>query len=150
MLAGLVLAVADPAIVDFGLAVALLGPIHAALLAENRLRARAWIMLGVVVAFAIASAAGIRPWPDAPTPDLRLIGGMAFAVAAIVVAHTANRLNAAFEVYDRAQINAYRHLIENVQDAVAALFQRGRPAVLVALVGEAVGLQALRAQRGTG
>ena len=125
MLAGLVLAVADPAIADFGLAVALLGPIHAALLAENGLRARAWIMLGVVVGFAIASAAGIRPWPDAYAPDLRLIGGMTFAVAAIIVAHTANRLNAAFEVYDRAQINAYRHLIENVQDAVLRFSSEG-------------------------
>ena len=35
-----------------------------------------------------------------------------------MVAHSANRLNSVFEVYEKAQINAYRHLIEHVQDAV--------------------------------
>ena len=118
MLAGLVLTVADPAIADFGLAVALLGPIHAALLGDKRMRNGTWVLVGIVLAFALASAAGLIPFAQGDMPNLRLIGGVAFAATALVIAHTANRLNAAFEVYDRAQINAYRHLIENVQDAV--------------------------------
>src|SRR6185312_17515797 len=48
-----------------------------------------------------------------------------FAIMGLVVAHTANRLNTAFEVYDRAQINAYRHLLEHVQDAVMRFSAEG-------------------------
>jgi cell cycle sensor histidine kinase DivJ len=36
----------------------------------------------------------------------------------LIVAHSANRVNSVFEVYEKAQINAYKHLIEHVQDAV--------------------------------
>ena len=125
LLVGGVLTVADPAIADFGLAVALLGPIHAALLATSRMRTRAWIGLGVVVVLAVASANGLLAWPEPYTQALRISGGLTFAVAALIVAHTANRLNTAFEVYDRAQINAYRHLLEHVQDAVMRFSAEG-------------------------
>src|SRR5690606_40627210 len=43
---------------------------------------------------------------------------MGFLVTALVTAFTASRLNAAFAVYERGQMIAYRHLVENVQDAV--------------------------------
>ena len=115
---GLVLTVADPAIADFGLAVALLGPIHAALLGDKQLKSRSWLLLAAVICFALASAAGVHLWPEGYNPQFGVVGGIAFAIAALVVAHTANRLNTAYEVYDRGQINAYRHLLEHVQDAV--------------------------------
>jgi cell cycle sensor histidine kinase DivJ len=122
---GAVLAIADPAIADFGLGVALLAPIHAALLCGRRTKYRAWAGLALVVGLAIASAAGIVPWPDGLRPRLHVAGGGAFIVAAIIVAFTANRLNTAFEVYDRGQINAFRHLLEHVQDAVVRFSPTG-------------------------
>src|SRR5690606_18135675 len=36
-----------------------------------------------------------------------------------------NRLNSVFEVYEKAQINAYRHLVEHVQDAVVRFASDG-------------------------
>ncbi len=123
--AGLILAVADPAVADFGLAVALLGPIHAALLSGRGMKLRAWVLFALVVAAALLSAAGLLVWAQPPGGLLRLTGGLAFAVAALVVGHSANRLNTAFEVYDRGQINAFRHLVEHVQDAVLRFSAEG-------------------------
>lgn len=124
LVAGAVLTVADPTIADFGLAVALLGPIHASLL-SGAIKKRAWMLLGIVFVLALASAAGLFAWPEAFSHTVRITGGLTFAAAGLVVAYTANRLNRAFEVYDRAQINAYRHLLEHVQDAVMRFSSEG-------------------------
>lgn len=118
LLTGLLLAVADPAIADFGLAVALLGPVHASLLTRKPIKKRSWAALVVVVAFAAAASTGLLAWPEAHRSEYVLLAGLAFLATAAIVAHSANRLNSIFEVYDRAQINAYRHLVEHVQDAV--------------------------------
>jgi len=118
LLTGLLLAVADPAIADFGLAIALLAPVHASLLTRTPVKKRSWLVLVVVVAFASAASVGLIAWPEAHRYEYGLIAGVAFLATALMVAHSANRLNSVFEVYEKAQINAYRHLIEHVQDAV--------------------------------
>ena len=118
LLTGFLLAMADPAIADFGLAVALLAPVHASLLARTPVKKKAWVGLVVVVAFAAFGSTGLVAWPERFHAEYVLVAGLAFAVTAGVVAHSANRLNSVFEVYEKAQINAYRHLIEHVQDAV--------------------------------
>jgi len=122
---GLALAVADPGIADFGLAIALIGPIHASLLGNSAVKKRSWLLLALVVGAAVASAGGIPLWPEAYIPPYRIVGGLAFAIVAIMVAQTASRLNTAFEVYDRAQVNAFKHLIEHVQDAVMRFSNEG-------------------------
>lgn len=124
-LAGLLLALADPAIGDFGLATALLGPVHASLLARSPVKKRSWLVLIAVVAFAAAASVGLIAWPEAHRPEHDAIAVVVFLVTALLVAHTASRLNSAFEVYERAQINAYRHLIEHVQDAVMRFSSEG-------------------------
>jgi cell cycle sensor histidine kinase DivJ len=118
LIGGFLLAMADPAIADFGLAVALLAPVHASLLARTPVKKRAWIGLVVVVAFAALASIGLVTWPEPFHAEYALVAGLTFVVTALVVAHSANRLNSVFEVYEKAQINAYRHLIEHVQDAV--------------------------------
>jgi two-component system, cell cycle sensor histidine kinase DivJ len=122
---GLILTLADPALADAGLAVAVLGPVHASLLARGRLRRQSWVMLGAIVALGVLVASfALSPIPiDAMTN--RALGGVAFALVAGIVAHTGNRINAAYEVYDKAQISAYRHLIEHVQDAVVRFASNG-------------------------
>ncbi|HVW93799.1 MAG TPA: PAS domain-containing sensor histidine kinase [Devosia sp.] len=125
LVVGLLLTLADPAPADFGLAVALLAPIHAALIASRRTAMRAWID---VAAIAIAGFADAQFLPSAAAAMwLHLTGGLSFAVAGLVVAFTANRQNTAFEVYDRHQLNAFRHLIEHVQDAVMRFSAEGEP-----------------------
>jgi cell cycle sensor histidine kinase DivJ len=118
LLTGLLLAVVDPAIADFGLATALLAPVHASLLTRSPVKKRAWAVLVVVVAFAAAASVGLVSWPEAYRIEFGFIAGLAFLSTLLIVAHSSNRLNSVFEVYERAQINAYRHLIEHVQDAV--------------------------------
>ncbi len=118
LLAGSILTAADPAIVDFGLAVALLGPVYASLLTRSPVKKRAWAILVAVVVTGALVAAGLIRWPEQFHASYAASAIIAFAIVGLIVAYTANRLNSAFEVYERAQINAYRHLIENVQDAV--------------------------------
>jgi len=125
MLAGTLLTIADPKIVDFGLALILLGPILASLLGGSRQRRRVWGI--AVAAMLLGAASGVLHgnWLAFPDDDLRLPGGIAFVIAALVVAHTSNRLNTAFEVFDRGQLNAYRHLIDHMQDGVLRFSRDG-------------------------
>ena len=118
LLVGFLLTVADPALADFGLAVALLAPVNASLLTRTSVKKRAWSILVVVVMAAAASATGLFAWPEAYRVDFTLLGAITFAIVAGLVAYSANRLDSAFEVYEKGQINAYKHLIEHVQDAV--------------------------------
>jgi cell cycle sensor histidine kinase DivJ len=125
MAAGLVLTLADARLGDAGLAMAVMGPVLAALVARAVLRRLSWLALVLIgVLGLIASLLGL---PAAPVADSYLLSGSAlgFAMAFAVVAHTAHRINAAFEVHDKAQISAYRHLIEHVQDAVLRFSPEG-------------------------
>jgi cell cycle sensor histidine kinase DivJ len=122
---GAIGAVADQAIVDFGLATALLAPILASLLAHSSIRKHSWTLVVGVVVLACAAHLRLIGWLDAGNPTASLSAALAFAIAALVVADSASRLNAAFTVYDSAQINAYRHLIEHVQDAVLRFSSEG-------------------------
>jgi cell cycle sensor histidine kinase DivJ len=126
LLTGLLLSVVDPAIADFGLATALLAPVHASLLTRTPVKKRAWAVLVVVVAFAAAAATGLVTWPEPYRIEFGFISGAAFVATLAIVAYSANRLNSVFEVYERAQINAYRHLIEHVQDAVMRFSSDGQ------------------------
>jgi two-component system, cell cycle sensor histidine kinase DivJ len=125
LLTGAILSIVDPAIADFGLATALLGPVHASLLTRTPVKKRSWAVLVVVVAFAALASVGAIAWPERFRPEFAVIAGAAFLATALLVAYSANRLNTVFEVYERAQINAYRHLIENVQDAVLRFSSEG-------------------------
>ncbi|HTM78880.1 MAG TPA: PAS domain-containing sensor histidine kinase, partial [Devosia sp.] len=115
---GLILTLADRQLADAGLAIAVLGPVHASLLARNGLRRQSWALLAGVGALAVLSASFPLSAIPATGPELIAICGMAFLICAGIVAHSANRIGAAYEVYDKAQVTAYRHLIEHVQDAV--------------------------------
>jgi len=118
LMTGFLLTVADPGLVDFGLAVALMGPVHASLLTRTPVKKRAWAILVVVVAAGVASFQGLLVWPEAFRSEFALLGGLGFAITAGLIAYSANRMNSVFEVYEKGQINAYKHLIEHVQDAV--------------------------------
>ncbi|HEY0033121.1 MAG TPA: PAS domain-containing sensor histidine kinase [Devosia sp.] len=120
---GLVLTLIDPRLVDPGLAVALMAPILASMLGRVNLRRQSWTMLTIV-----GTAGAATSWLPVPMIDsmvLNAVGGLTFLISVAVVLHTANRISAAYEVYDKAQINAYRHLIEHVQDAVLRFSSEG-------------------------
>jgi cell cycle sensor histidine kinase DivJ len=125
LVVGSILTTADPMIADFGLAVCLLAPILAALIGRGRERRWSWILLGITVALGFAGGLLHVSWPQPIEGGFELVGVLAFSVIALVVAHTSNRMNTAFEVYDRGQINAYRHLIEHMQDGVLRFSSEG-------------------------
>ena len=118
LLIGLVLTLVDPQIVDFGLAMALLAPVQATLLTRTPVKKRSWVLLVAVIGIGCLGTLGLVTWPEVPRPEYALISGMSFLVTALMTAFTASRLNSAFAVYERGQMIAYRHLVENVQDAV--------------------------------
>ena len=115
---GLLLTLADSNLGDAGMAIALMAPILASLLGRQALRRQSWLMLlGVIVLGALA-AVFAAPAIPLPANILLATAAITFVASVGVVIHTANRINAAYEVYDKAQVTAYRHLIEHVQDAV--------------------------------
>jgi cell cycle sensor histidine kinase DivJ len=118
LLIGLVLSLVDPQIVDFGLAMALLAPVQASLLARTPAKKRSWVLMLAVVVIGCLGTLGLVKWPEPNLPEYPLISAMSFIVTALVVAFSASRLNRAYAVYERGQMTAYRHLVENVQDAV--------------------------------
>ena len=118
LVAGVLLTLADSRLGDAGLAVALMAPVVASLLGRPALRRQSWILLAGVFVSGALSAMFAGPLFAMPGGLLMPTGALTFLVSVAMVAHTANRINAAYEVYDKAQITAYRHLIEHVQDAV--------------------------------
>jgi cell cycle sensor histidine kinase DivJ len=122
---GLVLTLADPRLGDAGLAMAVMGPVLAALIAHRPLRRLSWCALPLVVALGLAASLLELPATPVDTPVLMASSAAGFLVAFIVVAFSAHRINGAFEVHDKAQISAYRHLIEHVQDTVLRLSVEG-------------------------
>jgi len=119
MVTGLVMTVLEPRLGDSGLATALMGPVLAALIGPYAIRRASWLaLLPVVAAGVLAMGAA---WPAGLLPGegiLMACFAFGFLVAIAVVAHSAHRINQAYEVHDKAQLSAYRHLIEHVQDAV--------------------------------
>lgn len=118
LLAGAVLTLAQPGIADFGLGVALLAPVYASLLARSPLKARSWALALLVVVSAVLTSLCLPEWTSGARPEIAVFAGITYGLCALAIGYCGNRLNSAFEVHERAQVQAYRHLIEHVQDAV--------------------------------
>lgn len=118
LIIGGVLTLADGRLGDAGLAIAVMAPILASLLGRQSLRRQGWAMFAGVMGLGLLAT--VLSLPAIPVAGPVLIGtcAIAFIAAVLIVLHSANRINAAYEVYDKAQVTAYRHLIEHVQDGV--------------------------------
>lgn len=122
---GCILTLTDGRLGDAGLAIAAMAPILASLLGRRELRQQSWVILGCVLALAGLAAILSAPVIDVPAHMLTGTSLVAFFGSLLTVAHTANRINSAYEVYDKAQVTAYRHLIEHVQDGVIRFSSEG-------------------------
>jgi cell cycle sensor histidine kinase DivJ len=78
-------------------------------------------VVAIVAVTAVLEAPAIPIGPEA----LVTTAFAAFIACVGIVAHSANRINTAYEVYDKAQMTAYRHLIEHVQDGVIRFSSAG-------------------------
>src|SRR3569832_692607 len=118
LIVGLVLALVDPQIVDFGLAIALLAPVQASLLSRSPNKKRTWVLLLAVVTIGSLGSLGLAAWPEPNRPAYAVVAIICFVMTALIVAYSASRLNSAFAVYEHKQKKTKRHLVEFVQDAV--------------------------------
>lgn len=118
LILGCLLTLADSRLGDAGLAIAAMAPIMAALVGRRDLRRQSWVLLAGLLAIAGLATAVSMPAIPVGAAALMATSFAAFVVSVCVVAHTANRINTAYEVHDKAQVTAYRHLIEHVQDGV--------------------------------
>jgi len=109
---GGLLSIADPQTADFGLAVALLAPMHAALLGRTSLRRQSWSGL-----LAVAILGSLGPVMPESLTSSGPVPAIVFLMAALLVAVTAHRLNAVSEGFETGQANAQRHLIDHLEDA---------------------------------
>lgn len=118
LLVGLLMTLADHQLGDIGMAVTVLAPVLAGLQGRRVLRSQSWILAGIVLVLgAIASMLGFSSGMETATA-WTIACGTVFVASVAVVVHAASRIGGAYEVYDKSQVTAYRHLIEHVQDAV--------------------------------
>lgn len=115
---GIFLTLIDSRFADLGLAVTLMGPVLTALLLGRQARMLSW--LGVVATILVGFTFSFFGIPqDVSLANEATIAGCAiFAASLLLVAHTTHHINAGYVVHDKAQVNAYRHLVENIQDTV--------------------------------
>jgi cell cycle sensor histidine kinase DivJ len=98
LLAGLLLTIADQKFADGGLAVALMGPVLAALVAPRDARRLSWAGLALVIVLALVAAPLGLSGVEAERQLLAPASVLAFLAALSVVAYSAHRINAAYEV----------------------------------------------------
>jgi two-component system, cell cycle sensor histidine kinase DivJ len=115
---GLVLTIADPRPGDAGLAIALMAPITAALLGREALRRQSWMLVAPVIGLGVILSFAAPSLTTMSAPALLATNVVSFLAIMITVVYAATRIGTAYEVFDKAQVIAYRHLIEHVQDAV--------------------------------
>jgi cell cycle sensor histidine kinase DivJ len=112
--AGIALSIVEPAFVDFGLATALLAPILASIFGRIGLSRWSWgLMAATLLVGGLASSAVF-----AAPADIAWLSGGTYVAAALAVALTAHVVNADHDRREKAQRNAYRHLVETLRDAV--------------------------------
>ncbi|WDR06420.1 PAS domain-containing sensor histidine kinase [Devosia rhodophyticola] len=116
--AGMLLTLADSRFVDGGLAIALLGPIYASLMARPQIRRISWTLMVAIGLIASVTATFGKAPLIVEHVDLGLVGLIGFALGAVMIARTAGRIGMSFEIQEKSQLATYRHLIEHVQDAV--------------------------------
>lgn len=128
LMVGLTYAVVLPGLSDLGLALALLAPVSASLLGGGRLTKLSWAGVVAVVAIsALAYSAGVPPVSGAAAGSLVAMSALSFLATIIAVAFAAHRLSGAFEIVDKAQLDAARHVLESVRDAVLRFSSSARP-----------------------
>ena len=122
---GVVLTLVDTRLADMGLMITLMGPVLTALLLGPQVRRWSW--LAVAVALVLGSLGSLVGLPADTTlaNEAAAVGPLVFGLAIALVAYTTHNINAGYVVQDKAQLNAYRHLVEHVQDTVLCFSTEG-------------------------
>lgn len=116
---GCALTLADPDILDFGLAISMMATLKALLMSHSRYKHLAWLAPAIAFALSVGEHTGHVPNPFVDGgPDWLFVGIAAYVTAVMVIAVTANRLNTAASASGRIQMQTFTMLVESVKDAV--------------------------------
>lgn len=122
---GIMMTLVDPVLVDFGFATALLAPVLAAILGARSLEKAAWVMAVLAVVLAVTLGQGYAAQMIAGSAKAGLASAIVYACAAFVVALSARRLSNVTRNMDKAQIDTFRQLIENLDNVVLRYSSQG-------------------------
>lgn len=117
--AGTLFGLANPALVDFGLATILITPIYAALLTRPATQRKVWmITASLVTLLVLQPLTPILFLTELDTLAINLLAGVAFVIGGLITGYTVRRLSRVYAVIEQSHVRAFQHLVENVQDAV--------------------------------
>lgn len=135
-LAAAVIAVGDPAMIDLGLAFALMAALYGQVLAKSRYRVLAWSIPALVL---LASAFATGPVSAALQGSLQPFAFIALAVFAAVAAISATRLEIISAESPVSQTRAFAVLAENILGAVVRYGADGGPVFISRSAGNLLG-----------
>ncbi|MEX0859350.1 MAG: PAS domain-containing protein, partial [Cucumibacter sp.] len=126
LVVGTVFSLAHPNFADFGVATVLLAPIYAGYVARLRLKRVSWGATTLILGFIITIQFSMSP-ASLPAREswIEWLSVITFLAAGCMVALTGWRFSEAFTRFERSQIRAFQHLVENVQDAVVRYAANG-------------------------
>lgn len=116
---GAILTLADPDLIDFGLAGILMATLMVLLVSQSRHKHLAWVLPVMGFALGAAGHTGVLANPFAESgQDAGFIAITFYATAIFIVAVTGNRLNTMASASARTQMKTFALLVESVKDAV--------------------------------
>jgi len=125
-LSGLLLTIADPAVLDFGLALLFLAPIHMILLYEHPSRKSTWWIMASLAVFAGISTSSLMPLLMQPSVLASWLGVFSSAIVAASQIYAAYRLYHVEGAHERKQSHAIQHLVEHMGDGYLRLSPEGQ------------------------
>jgi len=122
---GAMLTLADPAMVDFGLTIVLVMPVIAALTGDKSTSKFSYVMSAIGVSLG-ALGAGMTPAFGFGVPDhVTVLATVTFTLLSAVAIAVARKMSNSVEAFERSQIETYRHLIEQQQNAIIRISPAG-------------------------
>ncbi len=123
---GTLFSIADPALIDLGIAITLLGPIKAALMLRGRADAVIWPAFATGLLLSGANGIGLIVWPEPFTLGDQFIAAMAFAISVLLTLQLARRLANVLDQHERGRLDALGSVIDQIQEAVFRIGPDGK------------------------
>lgn len=127
LVAGVGLFLLSPGMANFGLATALLAPVLAALFGDRRDGMVGWIVIAAMLAlFVTAGGPIVRPLAG-QSAAIIAVSAIVYATFSALVVIAATRINRVIADAEKAKIDAFHGLIDQLQGAVIRLSIDGKP-----------------------
>ncbi len=124
-LGGVALSIADPGVVDFGLALIFLAPVHAFLLRERACAKSVWWIMASLAAFGAISVSSLMLLVMYPAGMVSWLGGLGCILVASSQVYAFFNLHHVEGAHDRKQMRAINHLVEHMGDGYLRFSSNG-------------------------